>query len=152
MRRREHLLGRRPRLAGALAKLLHVAEDLLGRSRRDAGTTLLGKRVASWVILAMAGLALVARDVTLWGLIELKMELLIQCVPAFLLGLHWRGLRAAPALAGVLAGTAVAAAGVFLGMKRIEGVHVGVIGLLVNGAIAVAGSWLVRAQSAQGAR
>ncbi len=129
-----------------------VAEDLLGRSRRDAGTTLLGKRVASWVILAMAGLALVARDVTLWGLIELKMELLIQCVPAFLLGLHWRGLRAAPALAGVLAGTAVAAAGVFLGMKRIEGVHVGVIGLLVNGAIAVAGSWLVRAQSAQGAR
>ncbi len=129
-----------------------VAEDLLGRSRREPGTTLLGKRVASAAMIAMAGLALLARDVTLWGLIELKMELLIQCVPAFLLALHWRGLRAGPALVGVIAGTAVAVAGVFLGAKRIEGIHVGVIGLALNAALAVAGSWLARGDRAQGAR
>jgi SSS family solute:Na+ symporter len=83
---------------------------------------------------------LVARDVTLWGLIELKMELLIQCVPAFLIGLHWRGLRAAPACLGLLAGTGLAVAGLFLDLKRVGGVHVGVIGLGVNVAIAVIAS------------
>ena len=77
-----------------------LAADLLGRAHRDAAATRLGKRIAAVVMVAMAGLALVARDVTLWGLIELKMELLIQCVPVFLLALHWRGLRAAVAHRG----------------------------------------------------
>jgi len=122
-----------------------VAEDLLGRPRREAGTTRLGKRIAAGAMVAMAFLALVARDVTLWGLIELKMELLIQCVPAFLLALHWRGLRAGPALAGLVAGVAVALLGVALGEKRVAGVHVGVIGLAVNGAVALLASrWRAR--------
>jgi Na+/proline symporter len=59
-----------------------VAEDLLGRSRDESDTTLLGKRSAGAMMVVAALVALVARDVTLWGLIELKMELLIQCVPA----------------------------------------------------------------------
>jgi SSS family solute:Na+ symporter/sodium/pantothenate symporter len=123
-----------------------VAEDVLGRSRRDDATTRLGKRIAAGVMVAMALLALVARDVTLWGLIELKMELLIQCVPAFLIGLHWRGLRAGPTSLGMLVGTALAVAGVFLDLKRVGGVHVGVIGLGVNAAIAVIASlWEARA-------
>jgi Na+/proline symporter len=118
-----------------------VAEDLLERPRRVAGTTRLGKRVAAAAMVGMATLALAARDVTLWGLIELKMELLIQCAPAFLLALHWRGLRAGPTLAGVLAGTAVVIAGLVLGSKRVAGVHVGVIGVSLNVAVALAGSW-----------
>ena len=89
-------------------------------------------------MVGMALLALIARDITLWGLIELKMELLIQCVPAFLLALHWRGLRARPALWGLLVGTAIAIAGVALGAKRLGGVHIGIIGLGVNTAIAFA--------------
>jgi Na+/proline symporter len=113
-----------------------VAEDLLGGSGADARTTARGKRIAVAVMLAMAALALVARHVTLWGLVELKMELLIQCVPAFLLALHWRGLRARPALAGLAVGTAIAVGGVLLGVKRVEGVHVGVIGLCANTAVA----------------
>ncbi len=118
-----------------------VAEDLLERPRRVAATTRLGKRVAAAAMVGMATLALAARDVTLWGLIELKMELLIQCAPAFLLALHWRGLRAGPTLAGVLAGTAVVIAGLVLGSKRVAGVHVGVIGVSLNVAVALAGSW-----------
>ena len=118
-----------------------VAADLLDRPGHGRETTKLGKRIAAGAMVAMALAALAARDVTLWGLIELKMELLIQCAPAFLLALHWRGLRAGPALAGVAVGTAVALAGLVLGIKRIEGVHVGVIGLLGNGAVAVVGSW-----------
>ena len=117
-----------------------AAEDLGRRRRNDAATTVLGKRIAAVVMVAMAAIALAARDVTLWGLIELKMELLIQCVPAFLLALHWPRLRADAACAGLVVGALIAVAGVFLGMKRIEGVHIGVIGLSVNAAICWLGS------------
>jgi len=89
------------------------------------------------VVVAMA-----ARDVTLWGLIELKMELLIQCVPVFLVALHWRGLRARPALAGIAVGTAIAVAGLVFDAKRIGGVHIGVIGLCANLAVACVASRL----------
>jgi SSS family solute:Na+ symporter/sodium/pantothenate symporter len=116
-----------------------VAVDLLGRDRADPATTKLGKRIAALVMAAAVALAL-APKLTLWRLIELKMELLIQCVPAFLIALHWRGFRAGPGLAGVVVGSAVAVAGVFLDMKRVAGVHVGMIGLVVNTAIAVLGS------------
>ena len=117
-----------------------VAGDLLGGSGRDPATTALGKRVAVGVMLAMAALALVARDITLWGLIELKMEVLIQCVPAFLLALHWQRLRAGPTLVGLVLGTLVAVSGVLLGVKRVEGIHLGVIGLGLNTLVAVLGS------------
>ncbi len=124
-----------------------AAEDLLGRPRRAEQTTLLGKRIASATMIGMAALAMVFRDITLWGLIELKMELLIQCVPAFLIALHWRGLRAAPVLSGLLVGSLLVVAGVPLGVKRLGGVHVGVIGLGINTAIALIGSWAAEARS-----
>jgi len=119
-----------------------VAEDVFGRSHDDADTTRLGKRIAFGVMVAMAALALVARDVTLWGLIELKMELLIQCVPAFLLAIHVPWLRAGPVLAGLVLGAVLAVAGaVGLGWSRVGGVHLGVLALGVNAAVAVLGSW-----------
>jgi SSS family solute:Na+ symporter/sodium/pantothenate symporter len=117
-----------------------LAEDVLGRSREDDRTTLLGKRAAAGVMIAMAALAMLARDITLWGLIELKMELLIQCVPAFLLAIHWRRFRAKPAFLGLAVGTAISVTGVFAGVNRIEGLHVGLIGLAVNTAVACTGS------------
>jgi Na+/proline symporter len=123
-----------------LLSLGSIAADDFGRHRRRGGDAARGKRIAVGVMVAMAILALAARDVTLWGLIELKMELLIQCAPAFLLALHWRRLRADAAFAGLLIGCAVAVTGVYLGAKRIEGVHIGVIGLTVNLLIAWLGS------------
>jgi SSS family solute:Na+ symporter/sodium/pantothenate symporter len=126
-----------------------VAEDLLGRSREDPATTRLGKRIAAAVMLGAAVVALVARDVTLWGLIELKMELLIQCVPAFFIALHWKGLRAGPTALGLAVGSAIAFAGVTLDVPRVAGVHLGVIGLGVNAVIAVAGSALRRPAQAR---
>ena len=72
------------------------------------------------------------------------MELLIQCVPAFLLAIHWRRLRAGPALLGLLLGTAIAGGAALLGTKRVEGLHVGVIGLAVNLVVAVVGSYVAR--------
>jgi Na+/proline symporter len=118
-----------------------IAVDLFDRPRGAAATTSFGKRAAAAVMVGAALVALAPR-LTLWRLIELKMELLIQCVPAFLLALHWRRLGAAGCLAGALVGTALSAGGTLLGIKRLGGVHVGVIGLAVNLGVAVVWSWL----------
>jgi Na+/proline symporter len=118
-----------------------AAEDLLGAGRSDVATTALGKKIAALVILSVAVLAMF-REITLWRLIELKMELLIQCVPAFLLAIHWRRMRAKPALAGLVVGTIVAVGGFLLGMQRISGFHIGVLSLGLNLGIAVIGSLL----------
>jgi SSS family solute:Na+ symporter/sodium/pantothenate symporter len=124
-----------------------IAQDLLGRSRLEATTTRLGKQVAA-VIMGGAVLLALSPRFTLWRLIELKMELLIQCVPAFLLAIHWPRLRARPAFVGLLAGTLVAAGGVLLGVKRVGGVHVGIIGFGLNTVIAVVGSLRAREAAA----
>jgi Na+/proline symporter len=118
-----------------------VARDGFGRPDTDDATTRLGKRVAALLLLAMIPLALF-REVTLWRLIELKMELLIQCVPAFLVGIHWRGLSARGALLGILAGTTLALALTFGGAARVGGVHAGVLGLALNLVVALAVSGL----------
>jgi Na+/proline symporter len=117
-----------------------VAVDLLGKDRADPATTRLGKRIAALVMIVAVALALLPK-LTLWRLIELKMELLIQCVPAFLLALHWRRLRAMPCLAGVVVGTLIAGGAALANAKRIEGIHVGVIGLAVNVAVVIGVNW-----------
>jgi SSS family solute:Na+ symporter/sodium/pantothenate symporter len=117
-----------------------AAEDLFGRARREAGTTRFGKRIAAALMVGMALLAIGARNVTLWGVIELKMELLIQCVPVFLIAIHWSRFRARPALLGLAFGVGIVILGVALDSKRIFGVHIGVIGLAGNAAIACIGS------------
>ncbi|MFQ5698210.1 MAG: sodium:solute symporter [Myxococcota bacterium] len=134
-------------LLGALAAIMSTADsvllslgsivtgDLLGRSRFDPRTTLLGKRIGAALMVAMVVAALGPR-LTLWRLVELKMELLIQCAPAFLLALHWRRLRADAALGGALLGASVAVVAVGLGVKRVAGVHVGVLSLVLNVAVA----------------
>ena len=117
-----------------------AAEDLLGRARDDAGTTGVGKRIAAGVLLAMVAVATLYRDLTLWHLIELKMQLLVQCVPAFLLAIHWGGLRARATFAGLVVGTVLAVAASLLGQERLAGFHTGVLSLGINLAIALAGS------------
>ncbi len=121
-----------------------IAVDLLSRPDDAPETTRLGKRAAVVCMVAAVILALAPR-VTLWRLIELKMELLIQCVPAFLLALHWRRLRADVTLLGLLVGTAFAVGATLSGTSRLGGVHVGVIGLGMNGMVCVLGSLAGRA-------
>jgi Na+/proline symporter len=116
-----------------------IAEDLLGRSRLEANTTRLGKRIAAVVMVGAVLFALSPR-LTIWRLIELKMELLIQCVPAFLMAIHWRGFRARPALWGLGVGAVIAIGSVLFGVKRVGGLHVGVLAFVVNAGIASVGS------------
>ncbi|MDG2049996.1 MAG: sodium:solute symporter family protein [Myxococcota bacterium] len=116
-----------------------MARDLLGKTGADVRQTRLGKLLAAFVLVLIIPIAL-QRDITLWRLIELKMELLIQCVPAFLMALHWRRQSARATLAGLLAGTGFAVIATLSGTSQWGGVHVGVIGLLVNGCVVVLGS------------
>ncbi len=116
-----------------------VAGDLLGGSGRDPATTTMGKRAAAAILLLMVPLAMWGQ-LTLWRLIELKMELLIQCVPAFLLAMHWSGLRAGPTFWGLCAGTGSAVTMALLGVRTLGGVHVGVLGLGLNLLVAGLGS------------
>ena len=122
-----------------------VAGDLLDRPRAAPATTRAGKRIAAGIMVAAVALALAPR-LTLWRLIELKMELLIQCAPAFLLALHWTRLRAGPAFWGLVVGAVLAGGAALLGWKRVGGVHVGMIGLVVNLGICLAGSRLAPAR------
>jgi SSS family solute:Na+ symporter/sodium/pantothenate symporter len=96
----------------------------------------------------MVAIALLPRF-TLWRLIELKMELLIQCVPAFLIALHWPRLRAGAAFWGVVVGTVAAVAAVLLDVQRIAGSHVGVLSLVLNVAVAGLLSLAVPTRGAQ---
>ena len=110
----------------------------------------------SWVFVsALAGLAIVLRNqASLIGLLDRKFDLLVQLAPAFMLGIHWGGLRAGPTLLGLAAGLAVSlvlAFGPFEFVIRgkLWGFHPGLYGLAVNLAIALAGSavsarWQVR--------
>ena len=94
-------------LIGALAAIMSTADsvllslgsiavrDLMPGDRSLERETRLGKRIAAGA-LAVLVVAAMNREITLWRLIELKMELLVQCVPAFMLAIHWRVVRAGP--------------------------------------------------------
>jgi SSS family solute:Na+ symporter/sodium/pantothenate symporter len=143
-------------LIGALAAIMSTADsvllslgsiavrDLVPGERSQEQETRLGKRIAAGALFVLV-LAAMNREITLWRLIELKMELLIQCVPAFMLAIHWRGVRAGPALAGLIVGGALAVGAMFGGATRIGGFHTGVISLALNLAITALGSLYLNA-------
>ncbi|MBI2187242.1 MAG: sodium:solute symporter family protein [Acidobacteria bacterium] len=120
-----------------------IAKDFIGKTvlkgAPDTRLTRAGK-VCSWAVVGvLVAVALVPR-ITLWGLIELKMEILIQVAPLFMLGIHWRRLTAQAALAGLLSGIAVSFALPAAGYARPLGVHDGLIGALANLLVSVAWS------------
>ena len=112
-----------------------LAKDVLGttilRGAGEARLTRAGKRL-SWVLIA--GLVAVALEprVTLWGLTELKMEILAQVAPLFVLGVNWDRLTSRAALTGMLTGTTVYAALVLGGQNEVWNIHAGVVALIVN--------------------
>ncbi len=140
---------------GALAAIMSTADsvllslgsviacDLLGRDRHDPATTRTGKRAAALVMLIALGFALMPK-LSLWRLIELKMEILIQCAPAFLVAIHWKRFSARAALCGLVVGTTVAVGAALGGFKRIEGFHIGVIGAFANLLVALVVTYVDR--------
>jgi SSS family transporter len=116
------------------------AKDILAKNGLPHASperlTRIGKLVSWLVILALMAFAVVPR-VSLWGLIELKLEILLQAAPLFILGAAWRRFSAMGALAGLVVGVALAAGLSLAGVGKIWGFHAGVIAFALNVAIGV---------------
>jgi solute:Na+ symporter, SSS family len=113
----------------------------------EAQLTSIGKYV-SWVLMVLMVWAAIAMDKTIWWFIQIKVELLVQGLPAILLGLYWKGLRTSPTMWGFVVGTLVV---VFFsyGSTLSDGIsarpfdmHGGLTALLVNVFITIGGSLL----------
>lgn len=138
-------------MLGALAAIMSTADSVLlslssilvqdfyaKSSTRAIPEEILLKfgKITSWLLMAVLLVFALQPRVTLWRLLELKFEILIQVAPAFVLGFHMPGLTARTALIGIAAGAAIAVTGFFLETKWF-GIHPGTIGCLVNLGICV---------------
>lgn len=123
-----------------------VSKDIFARHIRPSAPertqVMVGKVVG---VLAIGVLLLIAWNPpsTLYNIFVLKMELIAQLAPAFILGLYWRRLSNWPVFMGMLAGALVAGVLTIAGSEDWYGVPGGLIGLGLNVAICVVGSLLL---------
>ncbi|MFZ5944849.1 MAG: sodium:solute symporter family protein [Bacillota bacterium] len=123
-----------------------VSQDIYGRyinpGAPDTKKIKVGKIVG---VILIAFLIYIAWNPpgTLFEIFVLKFEILIQVAPAFMLGLYWDRLSKWPVFFGMLSGGGLAGIMTWTGHKTIAGWYGGVIGLILNIAICVIGSYLV---------
>jgi SSS family transporter len=121
-----------------------VSNDLYGRyvdpQAVEHRKILIGKLVGLVAVVVLVILAWYPPS-TLYQIFVLKFELLIQAAPALMLGLYWTRLNTRAVFIGMLAGTLLASAMTFSGLRPF-GVFSGLWGLLLNTAVCVIGSLL----------
>ena len=112
-----------------------LSKDFLGkrflRGAPGERLTAIGQRI-SWVLIAVLAAIAFAPRMTLWGLIELKMEILVQVSPVFVLGAIWSRLTARAALIGISVGALLTSASVLMGIRSLWGFHSGLLAWVVN--------------------
>ncbi len=112
-----------------------VTRDLYSRfwnpQADQAHLTKLGRGITCLVLGPLVWLALTYEG-TLIQLLKIKFDLLIQCVPAFYLGVHCPNLKARSVLAGLIAGLAFSLGLIALGHGKLWGFHSGIWGLALN--------------------
>ncbi len=108
-------------------------------------------KICSWIMVAaLVLLAIVLRNhASLVALMDRKLDLLIQMVPIFMVGLRWPGLSAGPSLAGLCTGITLSMLLAFGGFDfvhngKVAGFHPGLVALIPNLTIAVIGSRWVK--------
>ncbi|MFK0571956.1 sodium:solute symporter [Endozoicomonas sp.] len=106
-----------------------IRHDLLKNTKREG---LRYDTTITIILMALISMLALYRDITLWRLMELKLELLIQCFPAVVIALHWRKVSSAPVMAGLVSGLTILAAMLVMGVKQIYGVNAGLIALVGN--------------------
>lgn len=135
-------------------------KDIYARFVRPNSTQVHLTRVAktcSWIMIAaLVLLAIMLRNhASLVALMDRKLDLLIQMVPIFMLGLRWPGLTGGPALAGLCTGITLAMLMAFGGFGfvhngKVAGFHPGLVALIPNLIIAVTCSrWVHHRASAR---
>ncbi len=134
-----------------------LSKDIYGRfvdsKASEAKLTFLGKLFSWCLILFLVWLAIYLSDkASLIKLLDRKFDILIQLVPVFMLSIHWRGMQAMPAFAGIVIGLIVSLGLAYGGFDfvqngKVYGFHPGLIGLLFNLALAAGGScWMNKTQ------
>jgi SSS family transporter len=122
-----------------------LTKDILGRfwliDTPEERMTQIGKRL-SWGIMFILVLIALTPKLSLWGLIELKMEVLIQLSPLFILGIVWAGYTSKGAMLGIITGVLLASTLTLAGFGKIWGWHAGVICLAVNVTVGIVVSYL----------
>lgn len=94
-------------------------------------------RISKWLswllMLSMASLANLLPQ-SIWSLIIIKLEIMLQVAPALILGIRLQYVRAEALVAGMLAGLSVSIALKFgwIGLQMPLGIHAGIWGLAVN--------------------
>lgn len=112
-----------------------ISKDILGKSilknSCDQQLAKTGKMI-SWVIMFLIVLVALQPKITLWGLIELKMQIMVQIAPLFILGVHSKRVTSKGMIAGLIIGFLFSITTFFLGYKTLAGIQSGLIGLLLN--------------------
>ncbi|MBK8505353.1 MAG: hypothetical protein IPL46_26015 [Saprospiraceae bacterium] len=70
--------------------------------------------------------------ITLWGLIELKMQILVQIAPLFLLGIYVKRINGKGMMWGLSIGFLFAVGTFVLDINTFWGIHAGLYGLALN--------------------
>jgi Na+/proline symporter len=106
-------------------------------AKSQAELTRLGK-IISWIIMAFAVYLAIVLPQTIWRLLEIKLELLIQVSPAIFLGLYFKKIKSNSILWGMTIGTLFAVSVMVANKLGVDipskpwGIHAGVWGLIIN--------------------
>ncbi len=117
-----------------------VTKDFIGRARgledRVEGRLAKIAPITSIAIMVVVTTVAVRPITTLWGLLVIKFEILIQLSPAFVLGTGLPGKHGSYSsrdiLAGLIVGLVIALGLYATGNRQLYGVHAGVIGVIAN--------------------
>jgi len=128
-----------------------IYQSFLHPEASEARLTLVGK-ILSWVVLGlMAALAIHLNSLetkpTLVRLLDMKFDMLVQLVPAFMIGIHWKYLRGRAVFLGMATGLVVTFALYGNASVQATGIHHGLYGLAANLAVAIGMSWLTQRRS-----
>ncbi|WP_067520399.1 sodium:solute symporter family protein [Endozoicomonas ascidiicola] len=128
-------------LLAILAAIMSTADSVLlslvSIIRRDLKTTpqhtgLFYDKILTAFLMIMVTLLALNRDITLWRLLELKLEILVQCVPVFFIALHWRHVSSKSILIGLCAGLLTLTWLLAHGYQSLQGISSGLVALGVN--------------------
>ncbi|WP_227356243.1 sodium:solute symporter family protein [Haladaptatus salinisoli] len=133
--------------AGAAVMVLSMvlSKDLYGRfidSDAPDGRVINVSRGFLAVFLLLALAIAFNPSLTIWGWTELKFEFLLQATPVFIFGLYSHRVKNKPAIAGMIIGSLVAVGLYLTGNSEVYGLHAGIVGLIANSLILLAGSYV----------
>lgn len=129
-----------------------VYQTVISKNADERQLARVGNIISWTLVFLLAGVAIWLNQKggkpTLIRLLDMKFDMLLQLVPAFMIGLHWKGLRGKPAFFGMLAGLIISLALFNASWVKEIGFHAGHYGLLFNLSISIEGSLYMKRSEA----